>query len=169
MAARRALENLSGQTQPAALLFEHQQGLLARLHLIQGEAEKALLVVNPLLQDASMQQRRTSMIELLLLKTLALHARKEISPALLTLAQALLLAEPEEYIRTFVDQGPALIALLMKLLDAQQKRSMPEVRGISRDYLHAFWELYLRSFPGMLWIQAKQMVPICSPKGKKRV
>jgi LuxR family maltose regulon positive regulatory protein len=135
VAARGVQIDQSGQTQPAALLSELRQGVLARLYLMQGRADQTLLIVNPLLQEAETQRRIASLVDLLLLKALALHARKETSQALVTLTQALVLAEPEGYIRTFVDQGTALIALLMKILDAQQKRSIPEVRGITREYL----------------------------------
>ncbi len=52
------------------------------------------------------------MIEILILRALALHAQKRTPAALATLDRALDLAEPEGYIRLFVDEGPPMAALL---------------------------------------------------------
>ena len=46
------------------------------------------------------------------LQALALHARGDAEQALEALARALSLAEPEGYVRTFVDEGQPLAALL---------------------------------------------------------
>jgi LuxR family maltose regulon positive regulatory protein len=45
-----------------------------------------------------------------------------------TLAQALALAEPEGYVRTFIEEGPEIAALLSEGLEAQQRgRLAPDV------------------------------------------
>jgi len=44
------------------------------------------------------------------------------------LAEALILAEPEGYVRTFVDEGPPMAELLSRLLKAQQ-RGQPDSPG----------------------------------------
>ena len=41
-----------------------------------------------------------------------------------TLAEALVLAEPEGYVRTFVDEGPPMAELLSGMLEAQQRGSL---------------------------------------------
>src|SRR6185503_1728889 len=51
----------------------------------------------------------------------ALQAQNKPEPALTTLQHALTLAEPEVYIRTFVDLGAPMAALLLELLDAQRQ------------------------------------------------
>ncbi len=55
------------------------------------------------------------MIHILTLQALAFQAGGERSRALETLARALALAEPEGYIRLFLDEGPALAPLLREV------------------------------------------------------
>ena len=52
------------------------------------------------------------MIELLVLQTLAHEAQGEASSALASLERALALAEPEGYVRVFVDEGRPMVQLL---------------------------------------------------------
>ena len=67
------------------------------------------------------------MIEILALEALALQAKGKKERAVRTLAQALALAEPEGYVRTFVDEGPEMAALLSEVLEAQQRgRLVPD-------------------------------------------
>jgi len=62
------------------------------------------------------------------LRALALRAKDEKSRAMAVMGRALALAEPEGYIRTFVDEGPAIAELLSGVLEAQQRE-----RGGSQD------------------------------------
>jgi len=50
-----------------------------------------------------------------------LWSRNEKEGAVSTLARALVLAEPEGYVRTFADEGAAMGELLSEVLDAQQR------------------------------------------------
>jgi LuxR family maltose regulon positive regulatory protein len=52
------------------------------------------------------------MIEILVLQALAYQARGEMRAALVALERALTLAEPEGYVRVFVDEGARMEALL---------------------------------------------------------
>ena len=54
------------------------------------------------------------MIEILVLQALAHQAQGDIPPALVSLERALTLAEPEGYVRIFVDEGPPMAALLQE-------------------------------------------------------
>ncbi|MDQ3808664.1 MAG: LuxR C-terminal-related transcriptional regulator [Chloroflexota bacterium] len=65
-----------------------------------------------LLQAADEGGRTGSAIEILVLQALAHHMRGHIPTALVPLERALALAEPESYVRIFVDEGPAMAALL---------------------------------------------------------
>ena len=62
-----------------------------------------------------------SVIEILALRALALKARHESSEALAALERALVLAEPEGYVRLFVDEGAPMAALLSELLKARSR------------------------------------------------
>lgn len=87
---------------------------LARVLLAQGEYERALTLLARLLPPIKAVGRMGRVIELLALQALSLHAHGRESEALVALEHALLLAEPEGYIRTFVDEGPQMAAVLRK-------------------------------------------------------
>ena len=54
------------------------------------------------------------MIEILVLQAIAYHAKGDLPAALLPLQHALALAEPEGYVRTFVDEGEPMRLLLQR-------------------------------------------------------
>ncbi|MBE7554704.1 MAG: helix-turn-helix transcriptional regulator [Anaerolineales bacterium] len=85
---------------------------LVRVLIAQGEHERALALLARLLDATEAMGRMGRVIELLALQALALHAQGRESEALIRLERALVLAEPEGYIRTFVDEGPPMAALL---------------------------------------------------------
>ena len=60
-----------------------------------------------------------------MLQALAHQARGDIPAALVPLGRALTLAEPEGYVRIFVDEGPPMAALLEA---AAKRRDRPDVR-----------------------------------------
>lgn len=90
--------------------FEHIT--LARLLLAHGSAPESLGFLDRLLQAAQDGGRTGSVIELLVLQALAHQMRGHMPAALVPLERALRLAEPEDYIRTFVDEGALMAALL---------------------------------------------------------
>ncbi len=75
-----------------------------------------------------------SVIEILLLRALALQKRGDPSEALATLQRALMLAEPEGYVRVFVDEGQPMAALLSEFISAQRKGSRDARHRILLDY-----------------------------------
>jgi LuxR family maltose regulon positive regulatory protein len=64
------------------------------------------------------------MIEVLVLQAVAREAMGDIPLALASLERALTLAEPEGYVRIFVDEGPAMAELLTKV-NASRKGGTP--------------------------------------------
>jgi ATP/maltotriose-dependent transcriptional regulator MalT len=105
--------------------FEHIT--LARLQLARVKPDRdhrsmgeAMALIERLLQAAEAGQRTRSVIEILVLQALALHQSGDVRAALVPLERALALAEPEGYIRIFVDEGPAMAALL----DAAARRAI---------------------------------------------
>ena len=65
-----------------------------------------------LLRAAEEGARAGSVIEILVLRALAHQALGDIPAALACLERALTLAEPEGYVRIFVDEGPPMASLL---------------------------------------------------------
>jgi LuxR family maltose regulon positive regulatory protein len=109
-------------------LRERDHLVLARLLLAEGKPEQARMLLERLLAAAEAAGRTGSVIEILTLQALALWARGKKEWAVTTLAQALASAEPEGYVRTFVDEGAEMAALLSKVLEVQQRgRLAPDV------------------------------------------
>ena len=79
-----------------------------------GSIDEAARLLERLLQAAQTGGRLGSAIQILLLQALAFHAQDNFSLALASLESALALAEPEGYVRTFVDEGEAMRFLIEK-------------------------------------------------------
>jgi LuxR family maltose regulon positive regulatory protein len=67
-----------------------------------------------------------SVIEILVLQAIAYHAQGDRPAALLPLRHALALAEPEGYVRMFLDEGSSMLQLLR---EASARGSMPDYTG----------------------------------------
>jgi LuxR family maltose regulon positive regulatory protein len=98
---------------------EREYLTLARVRIAQGRQQpggsflpEALGLLERLLEDAEPRARMGSVIEILLLRALALQAQRKQEAALRILGQALTLAEPEGYLRLFLDEGAPLLRLL---------------------------------------------------------
>jgi LuxR family maltose regulon positive regulatory protein len=97
--------------------FEHIT--LARVLLARSKSERAersmheaIGLLERLLQAAEEGERTGRVIEILVLQALAHQMQGDIPAALAPLERALTLAEPEGYVRIFVDEGPPMAVLL---------------------------------------------------------
>ena len=70
------------------------------------------MLLERLLEDAEAKMRMRSVLEVLLLRALALQAQGDYAGAMTALGRALALAEPEGYIRLFLDEGGPMVTLL---------------------------------------------------------
>jgi LuxR family maltose regulon positive regulatory protein len=86
-----------------------------RLLLARGEYDTALVLSQGLLRKAEAAKRIGRMIEVLALQALALQGNKDLDQALAVLERAILLAQPEGYIRTFLDEGEPMAKLLYQV------------------------------------------------------
>jgi LuxR family transcriptional regulator, maltose regulon positive regulatory protein len=77
-----------------------------------GSLREATGLLARLLQAAEEGGRMRSVIDLLVLQALADRRRGDLGAALVPLGRAVTLAEPEGYVRLFVDEGPPMAALL---------------------------------------------------------
>jgi LuxR family maltose regulon positive regulatory protein len=80
-----------------------------------GSIHAVMRLLDRLLQAAEEGSRMGSVIEILVLQALAHQAQGNITPALLPLERALTLAEPEGYVRIFVDEGKPIAELLTRI------------------------------------------------------
>jgi len=77
-----------------------------------GSLHEVMGLLERLLQAAEAGERTGSVIEILVLQALAHETQGDISAALGALQRALTLAEPEGYVRLFVDEGTPMAILL---------------------------------------------------------
>lgn len=101
----------------------------------------ALYLLDRLRESAEAKARLNSVLEILVLQALALEAQGNRTAALSTLERTLVLAEPEGYIRLFVDEGAPMRALL------RQAQARSRVPGYVATLLSAFGEQTLSDLP----------------------
>ncbi|GHO56392.1 LuxR C-terminal-related transcriptional regulator [Ktedonobacter robiniae] len=113
------------QEEALPLLLQQEEALLlVRLHIAQKRGETALNELVPWKEKAQAQRRKRSVLEIQILEALAHVACQEYSQAKSSLLQALRLAYPENYQRLFLDEGPAMEALLSMLLPELREASL---------------------------------------------
>jgi LuxR family maltose regulon positive regulatory protein len=95
---------------------------LARVLDAQGRHAEALALLDRLMGSAQAEARHGSAISILVLLALVQQARGNRSRALECLERALALAEPEGYIRVFVDEGEPMRSLLADFQSMIRKR-----------------------------------------------
>jgi LuxR family maltose regulon positive regulatory protein len=107
---------MTGFTGDVEITYLHEPIFLVymRLLLAHGEYDTALALCKSLLQNAQAAKRIGRTIEVLALQALAFQGKKDLDQALEVLERAILLAQPERYIRTFLDEGEPMAKLLYK-------------------------------------------------------
>jgi LuxR family maltose regulon positive regulatory protein len=96
---------------------------------------EAMELLERLLQAAEEGERTGSSIEILILQALAYQMQGDISAALVPLERALMLAEPEGYVRIFVDEGPPMAVLLARLHEHARKRPRAALKNVPLVYI----------------------------------
>jgi LuxR family maltose regulon positive regulatory protein len=114
-AERWAREHRVGEVVDFGLPGERECLSLARLRLARGEVGEAVNLLERLRSPAEAAGRSGVLIEILALQALALHQGGNLQQALSAIEKALVLAEPEGYIRTFADHGEPMGVLLRQL------------------------------------------------------
>jgi len=111
----------SGLSASDDLTYQREREYLtfARVRIAQGRLDpagpflsEAQRLLERLREDAEVNARMGSTLEILMLQALALSALGKGTEALPVLQRALTLAEPEGYIRLFLDEGEPMVALL---------------------------------------------------------
>jgi len=98
---------------------------------VEGDLHAALEMLARLLQAAEEGGRNGSVIEILILQALAHQAQGNQSHAFGSLERALTLAEPEGYVRSFVDEGKAMQLLILDFRFAIEKLARNGVHPLS--------------------------------------
>ena len=110
-------------------LHEFDHITLARVLLARYQGDRAdgsisgvVGLLERLLKAAEAGGRKGSAIEILVLQAIAYHTQGDLTAALLPLQHALALAEPEGYVRMFLDEGSSMMQLLR---EASAREIMP--------------------------------------------
>ncbi|MFC2029226.1 LuxR C-terminal-related transcriptional regulator, partial [Chloroflexota bacterium] len=122
-------------TDPAYYAREADYADLARVLVATGRSGEALPLIEQLVEAAFSMGRQGDAIRYLALQALALHEQGDTRSALASLEQALALAEPEGYIRVFIDEGEPMAGLLTRILEAQRKGRGVTSSRVSPDYI----------------------------------
>ena len=123
----RLNENLTPLREPEHIMF-------ARILIAKGRLNDALELLDRLCKEGEKGGRILSIVEVLLVKTLALKKQRNITEALIIFRKALSLTEPGGYIRIFLDAGFPIAELLDRVLD--EKADVP--RAYVKKLLSAF-------------------------------
>jgi LuxR family maltose regulon positive regulatory protein len=99
--------------------------MLARFLIAQERLAEATTLLLRLQETTEARRRISRVIEVLILQALAAQAGGDTVRAMTKLEQALTLAEPEGFVRIFVDEGPPMAQLLHEALN----------QGIAPDYV----------------------------------
>jgi LuxR family transcriptional regulator, maltose regulon positive regulatory protein len=119
----------------------------AQVFIAQQNPPAALALLAPLRQQMEAKGWADKLLKVLVLEALALQARNEKDRAAQVLGEALALAEPGDYVRTFIDQGEAMRSLLRGLVEKP-----------SRDQEHA-----QSSYAGRLLAAYQPLAPAPKP------
>ena len=112
-AAERALAEISGE-QPSS--SDYEQLTTARLLIARGQPDRAVGVLDGIAARARTEGRDGSLIAILAVTAVARHAMGQ--PGRDDLAQAVRLAAPDGYRRTFLDEGAVIVPLLKDVRSA---------------------------------------------------
>jgi LuxR family maltose regulon positive regulatory protein len=108
---------------------KNEYTLFARVLFSQGEVGEAKDLLDRLQENAEVGDRKGDLIEILVLKALALQKQQNSEEAITIIEKALTLAEPEGFIRIFIDEGQA-IKTLLKRMSVKEKRLKEYIRKL---------------------------------------
>jgi len=147
-AAASDLERASNVGDAPRSTRESERISLARLLIAREDHDEALQLLDHVRETAEAADRRGSVIEILTLKALALRAKDEKTRAIGIMGQALALGQPEGYVRTFVDEGPAMGILLSETVEAWERGLRDPANKLPMHYLRKLTAVLERDASG---------------------
>ena len=129
-------------------LHEFETLVFVRVLLAQDRADEVVTLLARWLPAAEAAVRLGSILEMFILQALAFGAQGQMAGATQTLTRALALAEPEGYVRLFVDEGDAMRLLLLQALasDDFHLTTIPSQASVA--HLAAYTNKIIAAFPG---------------------
>ena len=96
----------------------------ARVFIAQNKPDEAIRLLSGLEESARSCGRQGRLIEIMLLKALALQAVGDTQQAVVSLTKSLILAEPEGYVRIFLDEGQPMQMLTRSVAGPYQRQPL---------------------------------------------
>lgn len=106
-----------------------------RVLFAQTRYDEAITLLDRLQRTVEADGRKRCLLEILALQALAYRSQGQMQQAVLVLERALTLAEPEGYIRTFVEEGAPMAELLRQLMRDQQNASQTNASRALQNYV----------------------------------
>ncbi len=119
-------------------LREMEYMVMARILIAQGRSDETTRLLKGLLEMAEAGEHISRVVEILILQALAYQAEGETTQAMTRLERALAIAKPAGFVRTFVDEGPAMAQLLYKAV----------ARGMATNYTRRLLAAFPITEPG---------------------
>jgi len=144
-------------------LFYSREGAylaLVRVYLAKRQYPQALQLLTALLSSAEQVARVGSMISILALQVAALQASGAPQDALRVLHRLLTLAEPEGYMRVFLDAGAPMRQALQALLTIEQEAVSPVLAA----YAHTVFDAFAGEQPQKVTGRSIPLVPTSLPR-----
>jgi LuxR family maltose regulon positive regulatory protein len=138
------------QTSVEHRLLKYELIVLARLLIAQGRIDETLPLLESLLPMAERHNRPEMVIEIYLLRALALQAQDNLDRAMASLERALSLAEAAGYVRIFVEEGEPMARLLYLAAE----------RGIAPEYAGRLLAAFPELEPAAQEPQAEMVEPL---------
>lgn len=125
------------------ILWETADLMVARIRLAQGKPDTAWKIVAEIQETAEKNGRLRTILETLVLQTFICQVKGQPHQAEETLRRALRLAEPEGYIRLFVDEGAPLAVLLQRIAVHDHSEYLAELITAASDLRLTIYDLRL--------------------------
>lgn len=123
---------------------EFSDVIFVRILNAQNQFSDALELLDQQFQKSKAMGADGQLIGYLVLKAIIYHAQNDKDQARKFLERALVKAEPEKYIRTFVDEGPPMVALLTEFLNWSSNKH--DLADYVKRLLSAFPEEQIRAY-----------------------
>lgn len=126
-----------------------KQFIIARTYLLQERWGEAFALLDQLREIYTSRQITGRLLAILVQQTLCLQRQGKTTQAISVLAQALTLAEPENYIRIFIDEGVTMASLLRRLAS----------EGICTRYVHTLLTALQKHTEVLSVVQMSDLLP----------
>lgn len=140
--AERMLDGLNPGSIPWKELQDRERLLLARIRMKQGLFKDAEKILSPLIGEAEGGGRRRTLIEGLVLLAGLYSMKGNRDAAQELLMKALALAEPERFVRVFIEEGGELMQLIASI-----NRKLDSLATRNERPSKAYLDKLLKSFP----------------------